>query len=157
MMNNLRQRYCIVGVGNTAYGRTPGQSQAALNVAAIRAALADAGLTTADHDGVLTKAPTSTFPRLWAAHIAEVLRVRPNIVGTLDQAGATNIGLIQYAISCIELGQGEVVAISYGDNPRTGTRENYARARGGSGAIAGLFGTPSSYALVARRRMHEYG
>jgi acetyl-CoA acetyltransferase len=157
MMNKLQQRYCIVGVGNTAYGRTPGLSQAALNVMAIRAALEDAGLTTRDLDGVLTKAPTSTFPKMWAPVIAEALRVQPNIVGSLDQAGATNIGLIQYAISCIELGQGEVVAIAYGDNPRTGTRASYARARGGDGAVAGLFGTPSSYALAARRRMHEYG
>ncbi len=157
MMNKPSQRYCIVGVGNTAYGRTPGQSQTALNVHAIRAALDDAGLTTADLDGVLTKAPTSTFPKLWAASVAEALRVQPNIVGTLDQAGATNIGLIQYAISCIELGQGEVVAIAYGDNPRSGTRATYARPRGGDGSVAGLFGAPSSYAMVARRRMHEYG
>jgi acetyl-CoA acetyltransferase len=157
MMNELRQRYCIVGVGNTAYGKTPGQSQVALNVMAIRAALQDAGLTTKDLDGVLTKAPTSTFPMLWAPRIAEALRVKPDIVGTLDQAGGSNIGLIQYAISCIELGQGDVIAISYGDNPRTGTRASYARARDGDGAVAGLFGAPSSYAMVARRRMHEYG
>ena len=156
-MKNLRHRYCIVGVGNTPYGQTPGYSQLALNVMAIRAALEDAGLTTQDLDGVLTKAPTSTFPRLWAAVVAEALRVKPNIVGTLDQAGATNIGLIQYAISCIELGQGEVVAIAYGDNPRTGTRATYARARGGDGAVAGLFGAPSSYAIAAQRRMHEHG
>ena len=156
-MKNLRHRYCIVGVGNTAYGTTPGYSQLALNVRAIRAALEDAGLTTRDLDGVLTKAPTSTFPKLWAAVVAEALRVKPNIVGTLDQAGATNIGLIQYAISCIELGQGEVVAIAYGDNPRTGTRATYARARGGDGAVAGLFGAPSSYAIAAQRRMHEHG
>ncbi len=49
------------------------------------------------------------------------------------------------------------MAISYGDNPRTGSRASYARARGGDGAVAGLFGAPSSYAMVARRRMHEYG
>jgi acetyl-CoA acetyltransferase len=157
MMKDLRQRYCIVGVGNTAYGKTPGLSQVALNVFAIRAALEDAGLTTADLDGVVTKAPTSTFPMLWGPHIAEALRVEPKVTGTLDQAGASNIGLIQYAISAIELGQAEVIAISYGDNPRTGTRASYARARGGDGAVAGLFGAPSSYAMVARRRMHEYG
>jgi acetyl-CoA acetyltransferase len=126
MMKDLRQRYCIVGVGNTAYGKTPGLSQVALNVLAIRAALADAGLTTADLDGVLTKAPTSTFPMLWGPRVAEALRVIPKVTGTLDQAGASNIGLIQYAISAIELGQAEVIAISYGDNPRTGTRASRA-------------------------------
>ncbi len=156
MMKNLRQRYCIVGVGNTAYGKNPGVSQVAHNVLAIRAALDDAGLTTEDLDGVLTKAPTSTFPMLWGPKICEALRVQPKVTGTLDQAGASNIGLIQYAISAIELGQAEVIAISYGDNPRTGSRASYARPRGDS-AMAGLFGAPSSYAMVAQRHMHEYG
>lgn len=156
MMKNLRQRYCIVGVGNTAYGKNPGVSQVAHNVLAIRAALDDAGLTTSDLDGVLTKAPTSTFPMLWGPKICEALRVQPKVTGTLDQAGASNIGLIQYAISAIELGQAEVIAISYGDNPRTGSRASYARPRGDS-AMAGLFGAPSSYAMVARRHMYEYG
>ena len=157
MMKDLRHRYCIVGVGNTAFGQTPGYSQCALNVTAIRSALDDAGLTTRDLDGILTKAPTSTFPKLWAAVVAEALRVKPNVIGTLDQAGATNIGLIQYAISCIELGQGEVIAIAYGDNPRTGTRATYARPRGSDGSLAGLFGAPSGYAMAAQRRMYEYG
>ncbi|MGY8961460.1 MAG: thiolase family protein, partial [Alphaproteobacteria bacterium] len=90
-MKNLSQRYCIVGVGHTAYGKNPGVSQIAHNVFAIRAALDDAGLTTDDLDGVLTKAPSSTFPMLWAPKVAEALRVEPNFVGTLDQAGASNI------------------------------------------------------------------
>ncbi len=155
-MKNLRQRYCIVGVGNTAYGKNPGVSQVAHNVLAIRAALEDAGLTTDDLDGVLTKAPTSTFPMLWGPKICEALKIQPKVTGTLDQAGASNIGLIQYAISAMELGQAEVIAISYGDNPRTGSRASYARPRGDS-ALAGLFGAPSSYAMVARRHMYEYG
>jgi acetyl-CoA acetyltransferase len=155
-LRDLSQRYCIVGVGNTAYGVNPGVSQVAHNVLAIRAALADAGLEASDLDGVLTKAPTSTFPMLWAPKIAEALRVVPKVTGTLDQAGASNIGLIQYAISAIELGQAEMIAISYGDNPRTGTRASYARPRGDD-ALAGLFGAPSSYAMIARRHMHEYG
>jgi acetyl-CoA acetyltransferase len=155
-MRDLSQRYCIVGVGNTAYGVNPGVSQLAHNVLAIRAALEDAGLETSDLDGVLTKAPTSTFPMLWAPKVAEALRVQPKVAATLDQAGASNIGLIQYAISAIELGQAEVIAIAYGDNPRTGTRESYARPRGDD-AAAGLFGAPSSYAMIARRHMHEYG
>jgi acetyl-CoA acetyltransferase len=156
MLKNLRQRYCIVGVGHTAYGKNPGVSQVAHNVLAIRAALEDAGLTTDDLDGVLTKAPTSTFPMLWGPKVCEALRVQPRVTGTLDQAGASNIGLIQYAISALELGQADIIAISYGDNPRTGSRASYARPRGDS-ALAGLFGAPSSYAMVARRHMYEYG
>lgn len=155
-MKSLKQKYCIVGVGNTAYGKNPGISQIAHNVLAIRSALEDAGLTAQDLDGVLTKAPTSTFPMLWGPKIAEALRIQPKVTATLDQAGASNIGLIQYAISAIELGQAEIIAISYGDNPRTGTRASYARPRGDD-ALAGLFGAPSSYAMVAKRHMHEYG
>ena len=155
-MKNLRNRYCIVGVGNTAYGKNPGVSQVAHNILAIRSALEDAGLEAKQLDGILTKAPTSTFPMLWGPKIAEALRVQPKVTGTIDQAGASNIGLIQYAVSAIELGQAEYVAISYGDNPRTGTRASYARPRG-EDALAGLFGAPSSYAMVAKRHMYEYG
>ena len=155
-MKNLRNRYCIVGVGNTAYGKNPGVSQVAHNILAIRSALEDAGLAAKQLDGILTKAPTSTFPMLWGPKIAEALRVQPKVTGTIDQAGASNIGLIQYAVSAIELGQAEYIAISYGDNPRTGTRASYARPRG-EDALAGLFGAPSSYAMVAKRHMYEYG
>ena len=156
-MRHLKNRYCIVGIGHTAFGKNPGVSQIAHNILAIRAALDDAGLKASDLDGVLTKAPTSTFPMLFAPRVAEALNIQPNVVGTLDQAGASNIGLIQYAISCIDAGQAEVVAISYGDNPRSGSRASYARPRGSEGSIAGLFGAPSSYAMIARRHMHEYG
>jgi acetyl-CoA acetyltransferase len=155
-MKAFSQRYCIVGVGQTKYGKVPGMSQMAHNVMAIRAAIEDAGLTKDDIDGVLTKAPTSTFPMLWAPKVAEALRITPRVTGTLDQAGASNIGLIQYAISCLELGQANYIAISYGDNPRSGTRSTYARPRGDD-AISGVFGAPSSYAMIARRHMYEYG
>ncbi len=155
-VKQLRQRYCIVGVGNTPYGKNPGVSALAHNVMAIHAAIADAGLTTDQIDGVLTKAPSSNFPMLWAPKVAEALRIVPRVTGTLDQAGASNIGLIQYAISALELGQAEYIACAYGDNPATGDRATYARPRGDD-AVAGLFGAPSSYAMIARRHMYEYG
>jgi acetyl-CoA acetyltransferase len=153
---DLRNRYCIVGVGNTTYGKNPGVSALAHNVRAIHAAIEDAGLTTDQVDGVLTKAPTSTFPMLWAPRVAEALSITPAVTGTLDQAGASNVGLVQYAISALELGQANYIVCSYGDNPATGRRDTYARPRGDA-AFAGLFGAPSSYAMIARRHMHEYG
>ncbi|MDA0301703.1 MAG: hypothetical protein O2822_04180 [Chloroflexi bacterium] len=109
-MEPFKNRYCIVGVGNTRYGRNPGLSQLGHNVKAIRAAAEDAGLAMSEIDGVMTKAPTSTFPMLWGQRVAEALNIVPRVAGTIDQAGASNISLIQYAITAIELGQASVVA-----------------------------------------------
>ncbi len=155
-MEPFKNRYCIVGVGNTAYGRNPGLSQLGHNVKAIRAAAADAGLEVSEIDGVLTKAPSSTFPMLWAPRVAEALQVQPRVVATIDQAGASNISLVMYAMMAIELGQASVVACVYGDNPGTGSRDSYRRPRGAN-AFAGMFGAPLGYATVARRHMSEYG
>lgn len=155
-MEPFKNRYCIVGVGNTRYGRNPGLSQLGHNVKAIRAAAEDAGLDISEIDGVMTKAPTSTFPMLWGQRVAEALNIVPRVAGTIDQAGASNISLIQYAITAIELGQASVVACVYGDNPATGSRATYSRPRGAD-AFVGLFGAPLGYATVARRHMYKYG
>lgn len=152
----FKNRYCIVGVGNTPYGRNPGLSQLGHNVMAIRQAAQDAGLQISEIDGLMTKAPSSNFPMLWAPKVAEALRIVPRVVGTIDQAGASNISLLMYAIAAIELGQADVVACVYGDNPATGDRARYARPRG-EDAYAGLFGAPSGYAMAARRHMEKYG
>ena len=63
---NLTGSGCaIVGVGATTYGKTPGRSSFALNAEAIIAAVADAGLSKQDIDGVLCKFPTSGFSNLY--------------------------------------------------------------------------------------------
>jgi acetyl-CoA acetyltransferase len=50
-----------------------------------------------------------------------------------------------------------VAVISYGDNPITGSRASYARARESEEAAYGMFGAPPGYAMIARRYMAEYG
>jgi acetyl-CoA acetyltransferase len=152
----FRNRYCIVGVGNTAYGKLPGWSHVALNVEAIKRALDDAGLNKDDVDGVLTKAPTSDFQMLYSARVAQALGISPGVTATIDQAGASNIGLIWYAMSVIDAGMAEVVVCSYGDNPLTGSRAAYRRIAGDEAAY-GLMGAPAGYALITRRYMAEFG
>ena len=51
---HLRGKYAIVGVGETGYTRGSGCTTRALGTRAVRAALADAGLTSADVDGMLS-------------------------------------------------------------------------------------------------------
>ena len=155
-MLNLKDKYAIVGVGNTRYGKVPGVSALSHAVEACRLAIEDAGIDKADVDAVLTKAPTSNFQMLWSAKVAQSLGIIPRATSTLDAAGASNINLIAYACMLIETGQATAAVISYGDNPATGSRAAYSRIRGEDAAY-GLYGAPSSYALVARRHMHEFG
>lgn len=153
---NIRGKYAIVGVGNTQYGRVPGVSALSHNVEAIANAIDDAGIRKDEIDAVLTKAPSSDFQMLWSAKVAQAIGVVPKVTATLDQAGASNIGLIGYAIMCMELGMCSVAVISYGDNPVTGKRSFYQQPRGEDAAY-GFFGAPLAYAMAARRHMEEFG
>lgn len=156
MNKELRGKYAIVGVGNTRYGKIPGVSALAHNVEAIARAIEDAGVKKEEIDAVLTKAPTSNFQMLWSAKVAQAIGIVPRVTATLDQAGASNIGLIEYAIMAMELGQCSMAVISYGDNPLTGSRAAYSRPRGDDAAY-GFFGAPAGYAMIARRHMEEFG
>lgn len=156
MNREIRGKYAIVGVGNTQYGKVPGVSALTHNVDAIANAIEDAGIDKGDIDAVLTKAPSSDFQMLWSAKIAQAIGVVPKVTATLDQAGASNIGLIGYAIMCMEMGMCTTAVISYGDNPLTGKRTFYNRPRGEDAAY-GFFGAPPAYAMLARRHMEEFG
>src|SRR5690242_8140089 len=98
---DIRGKYAIVGVGNTRFGKTPGQTAVSLTVEAIANAVEDAGIDKSEIDAVLTKYPTSGFQSLFSTKVAQALGIVPKVTGTLDQAGASNIGLIQYAIMCM--------------------------------------------------------
>lgn len=152
----LRGKYAIVGVGNTRYGKVPGISALTHNIDAIATAIEDSGISKSEVDAVLTKAPSSDFQMLWSAKVSQSLGIVPNVTATLDQAGASNIGLIGYAIMCMEMGMCTTAVISYGDNPVTGKRAFYNRPRGEEAAY-GFFGAPLAYAMAARRHMVEFG
>ena len=51
-MESISDQTCIVGIGHTEYSRDSGRSELKLACEAIAAAIADAGLTPADIDGI---------------------------------------------------------------------------------------------------------
>ena len=53
-MSHLRDKYCIVGVGETEYSRGSGRSTRAMAVEAVRKAILDAGLKASDVDGMMS-------------------------------------------------------------------------------------------------------
>jgi acetyl-CoA acetyltransferase len=159
---DIRDKYSIAGVGNTAYGKLPGRSAVNLSVEAIRNAIDDCGIDKNEIDAVLTKYPTSNFQSLFSTKVSQALGIYPKVTATIDQAGASNIGLIAYAAMCIEAGLCNAAVVSYGDNPLTGNRAAYGRrpdgpSYGGDEAVAGMSGAPCGYALIAQRYRYEYG
>ncbi|MFQ5872526.1 MAG: thiolase family protein, partial [Dehalococcoidia bacterium] len=153
---SLKDKYCIVGAATTKFGRVPGVSPLAFTVDAARLAIEDAGLNKEDVDAVLCKYPPTGFQSLWAHRVSEALGIQPKIAATIDQAGATNLGLVQYAMVAIDAGLISTAVCCYGDNPLSGTPGTYGQAVGAEAAY-GLIGAPPGYAMIAQRHMIEYG
>lgn len=151
---SLRGRYVIAGLGATAFGKL-GMSTLSLHATACSAALADAGIGKDVVDALLLKAPTSSKEFMYGQRVAEALGMKPRWGGAWDQGGAANISLIAFAIMAIECGQCEVALVSFADNPRSGSRAFYERARGNDQAF-GWFGAMGGYAMIQRRHMIEY-
>jgi acetyl-CoA acetyltransferase len=150
----LRGSCVIAGIGATAFGKLPGRSTVSLNVEACQRALEDARIPKDAVDAVFVKTPTSVREILYGQKVAEALAIQPRMGFALDQGGAANLSLIAIAVMAIEAGQCEVALVSYGDNPRSGSRQVYARPRGDE-ALFGWFSTAAGYAMIQRRFMAE--
>ncbi|MEC9165630.1 MAG: thiolase family protein, partial [Pseudomonadota bacterium] len=72
-MTALRNRAIVAGVGDSPIGKVPDMSALELCVAAARAAIADAGLTVRDIDGLVTAyTMTEPYPVFYGA-LAEAM------------------------------------------------------------------------------------
>src|SRR4051812_25027960 len=89
LSRKLRDKACIVGIGETAYCRAPGSgmSQLAIQLRASMAAIEDAGLTPRQIDGIMP------FPNLGSAEeIAASLGVeRLRFAATVHMGGAAPV------------------------------------------------------------------
>ena len=153
---SLKDQYCIVGAATTKFGRVPGVSPLQFTVEAAKLAIEDAGLEKNDVDAVLCKYPPTGFKGLWAHKVSQALGIQPVIAATIDQAGATNLGLVQYAMMAIEAGLITTAVCCYGDNPLSGNPGTYGRPVG-TDAAYGMIGAPGGYAMIAQRHMTEFG
>jgi acetyl-CoA acetyltransferase len=152
----MRGKTVIAGIGRTAFGKLPGRSTVSLNIEACRNAIEDAGLSPRDVDGLLVKVPTSKVEMMYGQKLAEAMGLEPRFGGVWDQGGASNISMIAIAAMAIEAGQCDVALVTLADNPRTGTRQAYEKAWGDD-AVFGWFSVVASYAMIARRHMHDHG
>jgi acetyl-CoA acetyltransferase len=152
----MRGRIVIAGIGHTAYGKQPGRSTVSLNLEACRKAIEDAGVEPGEVDSLLVKVPTSKVEMMYGQKLAEAMGLEPRVGGVWDQGGASNISMIAIAAMAIEAGQCDVALVTLADNPRTGNRQAYEKAWGDD-AVFGWFSVVASYAMIARRHMHDHG
>ncbi|UXA19229.1 acetyl-CoA acetyltransferase [Mycobacterium sp. SMC-4] len=132
-----------------------------LEARVVRAALADAGLTVRDVDGVCT---CTGGTLMHSVELAEYLGITPRFTDATQTGGASYGLYVEHAAAAIAAGQAETVVIVYASTPRA------ARKRGDKGL--GVFATPerlewetpfgvmlpiSAYALAANRHMAQFG
>ena len=107
-MQSLRDKYCIVGVGETEYSKNSGRTTRAMAVEAIRNALLDAGLRAADVDGMMSYQNNDSTP---ANGVAADLGIRLNFFMDVVGGGSSTEALVGLAMGAIEAGMCRAVAI----------------------------------------------
>ncbi|MFX3658262.1 MAG: acetyl-CoA acetyltransferase [bacterium] len=159
---NLSGRIAIAGIGETAVGKLPGRTPMDLAVEAGRLALADAGLETADVDGLVTcnaMAQTYMYP---AEALAEYLGIQPAFCLGLHTGGATALSVLRHAGNAILSGACSTVLVTLGDSLRTGLTREAAKVMQSSASHPEFetpYGptAPALYALAARAHMAAHG
>ena len=93
-MKSLKNKYCIVGVGETEYSRASGRSTRAMAVEAIRHPMADAGLGRDGVDGMMSYQSGDSTPSNWvSADLGLRLNFFMDVVGTGARAAQPVRGL----------------------------------------------------------------
>ncbi len=158
----LRDKYAIVGVGETPYTRGSGKTTRAMGSFAVRKAMADAGLKNTEVDGMLSyQSGDSTF----APMIAGDLGIRLNFYMDVFGGGSSTEALIGIAIGVMEAGLCKTVAIFRSMNGFSQVRIGGTGARAAApvngdqlhGRAYGWQSAGQMFSPTFMRHMYDYG
>lgn len=161
-MSNLLHEKCVVsGIGETSYTRSSGKSEIALQMEASLKAIADAGLSPKDIDGII---PYSTGAAVAEDFVTNFGIPDLRFSATTPLGGASCVAAVQAAAGAIVAGIAKHVLIPIGRNgysgPRIGSRVQQLpqfRTIGEFEMPLGQIAPPQLYAHMARRHMEQYG
>ena len=163
--NSVGGKAAIVGIGATEFSKDSGRSEMSLASEAVAAAIADAGLTPADIDGMVTYS-TDNNPDIEIARHVGIGSLRH--FSRVHYGGGAACGTIVMAAMAVATGVADAVVCYRAFNERSGRRfgagvqdlpmaATAERAQFSWTTPFGLL-TPASWvAMVARRYMHLYG
>ena len=157
-------RAAIVGLGMSELGKVYGKSSAALATSAVRAAVADAGLSPGDVDGLLV---SSGMRQDLSPLLAGQLGLHNlDLLASVNTYGASAGVMVAESARAIADGSAHTIVCVFADTPlqpdkssgsswnsSATTLSGYSGARTASGSA-----TPNiMYAMAARRHMETYG
>jgi acetyl-CoA acetyltransferase len=159
-----RDRCAIAGIGATDFSRDSGRTELSLATQASLAALADAGLTPAEVDGIVR----CDMDNVRGNDLAHSLGIRNlTYLGENGPGGAAPCAMVAQAVAAILSGQAGTVLVFRSLNGRSGRRFGQSPVEGarvgGAGSYDELFApygllTPGQiFALMAQRHMVDYG
>ncbi len=162
----MKDKACIVGVGESAYTRDVELSKSvlAIQLEASMRAIEDAGLSPKQIDGILPSQYGPTTEEIAANLGIEELRY----TSTVHMGGAAAVASLQHAAMAVSSGVADRVLLVSGWNGYSMQRARNILSSNVTvlpgGAIArdyympyGLTVPAQWYALIARRHMHEFG
>ncbi len=155
-MTSISGKTAIVGVAESdEIGRVPDKPAIMLHAEAARGALAEAGLTKDDVDGLFS-AGISTL------ELGEYMGIEPKVTDTTAVGGSSFVIHIAHAASAIATGRCEVALVTHGESGRS--RVGMPAFAQGRDSLRGQFESPfglpqpvGAYAMACSRHMYEYG
>ncbi|WP_420750826.1 thiolase C-terminal domain-containing protein [Rhodococcus sp. O3] len=165
MVDGWKRDACaIVGIGESAYTKNSGTSVTALAAEATLAALADAGISPSEVDGVVR----NDMDRVSCAALADAIGARNlTYYGDAGPGGSGPCAMVAQAVGAVVSGQAETVVVFRSLNGRSGTRfglsSELARTTGGGESMTefygpyGLLSPGQFFALLTRMYMNRTG
>ena len=162
-MAEMKNRYAIVGVGESERSRNSGTTPLHLALDAAMSAINDAGLKEGDIDGFMNY---NEMDSCTSHELATYLGVRPKYVKDIQGGGSSTEMLIADAIALIESGELNTVLIFRSMNGSSGQQVGrgydpdmlQTALSGGSHIIPYGSASPSQwFGMFATRHMHETG
>ncbi|WP_064446349.1 lipid-transfer protein [Micromonospora sp. NBRC 110037] len=161
----LSGRTAVVGIGATEFSKNSGRSELQLAVEAVSAALADAGLSPADVDG-MTTFTMETNPENMVARSLGIPELK--FFSRIPYGGGGACAPIQQAAMAVASGLADVVVAYRAFNERSGVRFGQGPPPAKTQATSdneyrswvnpyGLLTPAQHTAMFARRYMHTYG
>ena len=153
-MKHLRGRSAVVGAATFGCGEQHGWNSLEIMGQAARDALADAGLSIGDVDGVWAATAVHAMPGM---SLAEHLGIVPTFSSGSNIGGSSFMSHALDAAIQLEAGLIDVALIAYGSNQRTAGGFRSASEPMPFEAQYEIRNPINAYALAAARYMHEFG